>query len=593
MIAFRAFAAALIGLVFALSAGAQTAERRVALVIGNSAYSGLPALPNPANDAGDIAARLRALGFEVVLGLDLTRAGFQRTLFDFAARLNGAETSLLFYAGHGVQVNDVNHLIPVDAELAEGDELAGQTVTVDRIVGMMNEFTRTTIVLLDACRDNPLTNRAAARSDGQVIGRGLAQVQTAGGSYIAFATGPGSVAYDGEGRNSPFTAALLTHIERPNIDIRLMMADVRRDVFRATGQQQLPWENSSLIGRFYFHEGAQDERPDGGLHSETEAWAAIAESTRREDFAGFLQEFPAGSFAAVATLQMAALERIDRQQSAEGADFVLARSAGTEEDWSDFITRHPDGLFAQLATEELERLREEIRRSRLSIEEIHWRSIRNSRNAADFAQFLALYPRGAFSDLAEERQLAAARAEAMIRSLTGRERTEDVRDVELERDIKERVAQVPVQFVQYGLNALGHQVGDLSGVLDVPTRRAIRNYQATIGAEQTGRLDPQQTVDLILAAAALGESHAMTAVGIMTASGNGLRQDEETARLWLDRASDLGNGLAMANLGVMYRDGRGGSRNLRRARSLLTVAVALGVEGADPILRSIAREEAR
>jgi len=157
----------------------------------------------------------------------------------------------------------------------------------------------------------------------------------------------------------------------------------------------------------------------------------------------------------------------------------------------------------------------------------------------------------------------------------------------MEREIKRRVANVPVQFLQYGLIALGHQVSDISGVLDPATKRAIRNYQATIGDAQTGRLTSQQIVDLLLSAAALGDSHAMTAAGVMTASGHGLRTDEETARLWFDRASDLGNGLAMANLGVMYRDGRGGPRDVDRARSLLSVAATLGVDQARQLLRTI------
>jgi hypothetical protein len=130
----------------------------------------------------------------------------------------------------------------------------------------------------------------------------------------------------------------------------------------------------------------------------------------------------------------------------------------------------------------------------------------------------------------------------------------------------------------------------VSGVIDAPTRRAIRNYQATIGVPQTGRLSPQEVVDLILAAAALGDSYAMTAAGIMTASGHGLIADPQTARLWFDRAADKGNGLAMANLGVLYRDGIGGPRDIPKARSLLTVAVTLGVDGAEPLLRSLDTE---
>lgn len=584
MTRLRNLAAAVVAL--ALSCVPGLAER-VAFVVGNSGYAHLPALRNPSNDARDIGAKLTELGFEVILGIDLDRDAFQSALLRFARAMDEADTALLFYAGHGVQIDDTNHLIPVDARISRESEVSGQTITVDRIIGLMNQFTETSLVFLDACRDNPLTSDIplGERQDG--FGRGLARVRAAGGSYIAFATAPGNVAYDGAERNSPFTEALLRHIDTPNIDIRLMMADVRQDVFEATARRQLPWENNSLIGRFYFREDGRLERLDSAERTEAEAWQAIAESSRREDYAAFLRDFPDGSFAPLAELKLDALEQLDERASAERSEFVLARASNSESAWTEFLEAYPSGIFAEIAREELSELRDEIARNRLSLEEIHWRTIRASRLPQDFRTFLLIYPNGAFADLAEQRLANALRAEEITGEFVG-EGADAADEAELEREIRRRVSQIPVQFVQYGLNALGHQVGDISGVLDRETKMAIRNYQATIGASQTGRLSPQQTVDLLLAAAALGDSHAMTAAGIMTASGNGLRQDESVARLWLDRASDKGNGLAMANLGILYRDGRGGARDLDQARSLLTVAVSLGVEGAEPLLRSLA-----
>jgi hypothetical protein len=561
--------------------------RRVALVIGNSTYEDLPALANPANDATDIANKLAGLGFEVILGVDVGRDAFQSALLKFAKSIEGAETSLLFYAGHGVQIEDVNYLIPVDARLTVGSDVAGQTIPVDRIVSLMNEYSQTSLIFLDACRNNPLTNQSAG---GGQAGVGLARLRAAGGSFIAFATAPDSVAFDGEGRNSPFSAALLAHIDKPNIDIRLMMGDVREEVFQATGQLQMPWDSNSLIGRFYFRQEDSLEALEQGQRDETLAWKAISDSTRREDFAAFLRDFPDGAFAGVAKLKIAALDQIDERESAERADFILARTTNSEEMWQTFIDAYPGGIFAELAREQLEKLRAEIAQNELSLEEIHWRSIRDSRSPGDFRSFLQLYPQGAFSDLAEERMIAAERAQEITESLLGEPTTEDEKSVVLEREAKAKVDRIPTQFIQYGLIALGHQIADVSGVIDAPTRRAIRNYQATIGLPQTGRLSPQEVVDLILAAAALGDSYAMTAAGIMTASGHGLIADPETARLWFDRAADKGNGLAMANLGVLYRDGIGGPRDIPKARSLLTVAVTLGVDGAEPLLRSLDTE---
>ncbi|MBM7067248.1 caspase family protein [Actibacterium sp. 188UL27-1] len=570
-----------------VGAWAQATGKRVAFVVGNSAYEGvLPSLKNPVNDATDIAARLDELGFTVILATDLDRVGFQTALLQFAQALDGAETSLFFYAGHGIQVSDENHIIPVDARVSRGIDFANETVTVNRIVGLMNQFTETSIVLLDACRDNPLTSDIPVGQQQDGFGRGLARVRASGGSYIAFATAPGNVAYDGLGRNSPFTEALLNHIDTPNVDIRLMMADVRQDVFRTTGQRQLPWENNSLIGRFYFNQDDRLQRLDSAQRSETEAWQLISNSIRREDYAGFLRDFPDGTFAQLAELKITALEQVDALANRERTDFVLARSTNSERGWSEFIEAYPGGIFAEIAGEELQELQDDIARNQMTLEEIHWQSIATSRAPSDFRTFLAIYPQGRFSDLAAQRLDATERAEEIAQSLTGQS-AEDVTDAELEREVKRRVAQIPVQFVQYGLNALGHQVSDISGVLDPPTRRAIRNYQATIDAPQTGRLAPEQTVDLLMSAAALGDSNALTAAGIMLSAGHGLRQNEAMAREWLDRAADKGNGLAMANLGILYRDGRGGARDMEKARSLLTVAVTLGVDGAEPVLRSL------
>ncbi len=582
MTLFRALASLVVVVILCSASAMAEGGRRVALVIGNSAYQSFPVLPNPVNDATDIARKLQGLGFEVILGTDMGRDVFQSALLKFAKEIEGADASLLYYAGHGVQIDDVNYLIPVDAALSEGSAVSGQAVPVDRIVALMNEYTPTSLVLLDACRNNPLAN-AGAKTEAD----GLARIRAEGGTYIAFATAPGSVAFDGAGRNSPFSEALLRHIDTPNIDVRLMMSDVRQDVFEATGQRQLPWENNSLIGRFYFRQGDGLERLDQAQRTEAEAWKAVSASSAREDFAAFLRDFPDGAFAPVAKMKIAALEQVDQRENSEREAFIRARSQNTEEGWKEFMARNQGGIFAELAREQLEKLRAEIAQNEVTLEEIHWRSIETSRNADDFATFLALYPDGAFADLAQDRQAAAQHAAEISQTLLGQAQTDDRKSAALEIEIKKKVDQVPTQFIQYGLIALGHPIADVTGVIDAPTRKAIRNYQATIGAPQTGRLAPQQVVDLILAAAALGDSYAMTAAGIMTASGTGLHQAPDVARLWLDRAADKGNGLAMANLGILYRDGTGGPRDLPKARSLLTVAVTLGVEGAEPLLRSL------
>jgi caspase domain-containing protein len=187
------------------------AEKRVALVIGNSAYQHTPKLANPTNDAADMAAALKKHGFKVIEGFDLDKPAFDRKVRDFATTLKQAEAGVFFYAGHGLQVAGQNYLVPIDAK-AEGIEaLDFEMVRVDVIHRLMENQTNTNILFLDACRDNPLA-RNLARSMGtrsSEIGRGLAQVQSGVGTLISFSTQPGNVALDGSGRNSSFAGRWL------------------------------------------------------------------------------------------------------------------------------------------------------------------------------------------------------------------------------------------------------------------------------------------------------------------------------------------------------------------------------------------------
>ena len=237
------------------------ASKRVALVVGNSAYKSVPVLKNPKNDAEAISAVLRKLGFDVVTGINLTHLEFARTIGQFRKKLQGAEVGLFFYAGHGLQVYGKNYLAPVDAQLEYEDSLEFEAVTLKAILRLMEREAPTNIVFLDSCRDNPLA-RNLARGMGTrstAIGRGLARVETGIGTMISFATQPGNVALDGEGKNSPFTAALLNHIETPGLDIANLMRAVRLEVLTLTQRQQVPWSNSSLTGSFIFNDKPKEE----------------------------------------------------------------------------------------------------------------------------------------------------------------------------------------------------------------------------------------------------------------------------------------------------------------------------------------------
>jgi Tfp pilus assembly protein PilF len=225
-------------------------DRRVALVIGNSRYRYAAPLPNPSNDAADVSAALRKLRFEVIEGRDLDRRGMEDGIRAFGRKLEGADLALLFYAGHGMQVGGKNYLIPVDAKLERGGDLSLDTIEVGQILAQMEAEKRVNLVFLDACRDNPLA-RSLARSLGTrstAVGSGLAAIQSAVGTMIVYATQPDNVALDGDGRNSPFTAALLKHIATPRLEISALMKRVRADVIVATHEKQVPWDHSSLVG---------------------------------------------------------------------------------------------------------------------------------------------------------------------------------------------------------------------------------------------------------------------------------------------------------------------------------------------------------
>jgi Caspase domain len=255
------------------------AQKRVALVIGNAAYSYAGRLSNPGNDATDMAAALKGLGIEVILGLDLDKPGFDAKLRQFSRALADADVGILFYAGHGLQVGLRNYLVPTDAQLQGERDLEFETVSLDFVMRQMEigREGRTNIVFLDACRDNPLARNLArvmgTRSVG--VGRGLAEVQAGVGTFIAYATKPGEVAQDGDGRNSPFTAALAKAVKAPGKSLTAVMVEVRKEVLAATRNRQVPWDHSALTGEFYFQlaaaPGMLPKTPPPAPKAETEA----------------------------------------------------------------------------------------------------------------------------------------------------------------------------------------------------------------------------------------------------------------------------------------------------------------------------------
>jgi uncharacterized caspase-like protein len=256
------------------------ADKRVALVIGNAAYQNVPPLQNPSNDATDIAAKLRGLNFEVIEGIDLGKRDMERRIRAFADALSGADVGLFYYAGHGLQVDQRNFLAPVDAQLKSETDLDFEAMQFDLVLKQMVRNARTSIVFLDACRDNPLAANLAQVSRSLDVGRGLARVEAAASMMVVYSTEPGKVALDGTGRNSPFTAALLRHIDSEGESISDVMIEVRNDVLKETGGKQRPFESASLTGQFYF-KPASVPAPGEASASTTDQIASLREEIAR------------------------------------------------------------------------------------------------------------------------------------------------------------------------------------------------------------------------------------------------------------------------------------------------------------------------
>jgi tetratricopeptide (TPR) repeat protein len=234
--------------------------QKLALVIGNGAYSSANPLPNPPKDARRIAQELRSIGFDTTEAIDINSGAMRRSVKEFLAKAPHAKVTLIFFAGHGMQIDGKNYLVPIDAQLTSGKSFTDDLIDLDFIMAGLDDKLRANVIVLDACRDNPfasktsvdLASRSVAIRSGLAPQSGLSTGGTLGaGTLIAFATAPGQVALDGEGAGSPFTLALARHIVTPGLELQQMLNRVRSEVVAATKGKQVPWANSSLLGEVY------------------------------------------------------------------------------------------------------------------------------------------------------------------------------------------------------------------------------------------------------------------------------------------------------------------------------------------------------
>ncbi|WP_091965972.1 caspase family protein [Bradyrhizobium shewense] len=295
------------------------AEKRVALVIGNSAYKSVPKLANPASDAGLIGGMLRKAGFDTVdVRQDLNASEMRKALREFGGRTRDADVAVIYYAGHGMEVDGTNYLIPTDAALEADTDVYDEALPIDRVLVSIEPAKQLRLVILDACRDNPFAKTMKRTVASRAIGRGLAKVEpTSPNTMIAFAAKAGSTASDGDSRNSPFATALADHLPKPGLDLRKAFGFVRDDVLRSTANKQEPFVYGSLGG---------DDVP-------------------------------------LVPAKPAATGPQANPQSELRRDYELALQLATRDGWEAFLAQYPDGFYANLAKGQLNKIAAEETRA--------------------------------------------------------------------------------------------------------------------------------------------------------------------------------------------------------------------------------------
>ena len=488
------------------------AAQRVALVIGNATYAHVPALANPLNDAADIGGALDRLGFAVTRLENADRASLWRGLQEFALAASASEIAVVFYAGHGIEVDQRNFLVPVDARLASDQDVEFEAVPLELVSRAVERASGLRLVILDACRENPFAVQMQRAGATRSIGRGLARVEPSGETLVAYAAKEGTVASDGAGRNSPYSEALLGHLEEPGLEVGLMFRKVRDAVVGLTGGRQEPFVYGSLSSRGVYLAAAAAPpaaaavtpmQPSGAEESgasrvvaqgELLFWESVKDSEDPADIRVYLDHYPGGTYEALARNRLKRLDatakdtaapvpgpqpsslsaRMEEAQLAAEQEFwVLVKESEAPSDLEAYLEQYPDGVYAPVARVRLAQLRRE-------------RPVQQAAASSADAATTAGTPVAVASSPA-----AAPGAAPAVPS------PEDVESsLGLGRGAR--------RMVQAGLSSLGYEPGPSDGLFGARTREAIRRYQGEKGFEATGYLRAEESEALV----AMGEESA-------------------------------------------------------------------------------------
>ena len=533
-----------LSLVVVVAAWPALAASRVALVIGNAEYESVPGLANPVNDARDISDALESLGFQVFTELNATKAGMEARLEDFAGAVRASDVALFYYAGHAFQVGGQNQLVPVDLETGAPEAILEDTLPLDRVMEALDQAGGLKLVFLDACRDNPLG----------LFQEGLARIGGGADRFVSYATQPGAVAFDGEGRNGTFTASLLSHIHTPGQTLTELMIKVRRDVIAATGGQQIPWEDSSLTRRFEFREGLPATSP------ETLLYQVAARTGNRDLMALYLDRYPEGAHAGDVSGFLQGVpepETATGQRSLAGADpegdqlWLLAQRTRLRRIAEYYLELYPDGRHREAALAMANNLPEEI-------------DLGNGR----LCEELATHPRDATANTAgvpfSILQRNAGRAVEICAGAV-EQYPEAAHFVALLARATAAAGRTEEALALYR-EAAGR--GDLRAMVSL----GLLMEQGEGGVPR----DPQRALELFERAAEGGSTDGAINLAVALFQGESVPADPQRAVRLFRQASEQGSAIATYNLGILAKDGALGEDGRAEALPLLRQAARLG-----------------
>ena len=330
------------------------ADKRVALVIGNSSYVHTAKLPNPENDAHDLVETLQSLKFDTILKINLTWRELDSALEEFERKAQGADVALFFFAGHGLQFRGKNYLLPVDADLEDEVSLRYNTLAIDKVANAFDGTNGVRILILDACRNNPLSEKlnahAAGLSRSAAVTRGLARIDRADGLVVAYATQADQVAQDGSGRNSPFSAALIRRLREPNLEIATLFRRIAQDVYEQTDGRQRPELSISLLQDFYLNRRDEDER----------AWSRLGAAATEADLKAFVAKFPDSPHVREAESRLAIFENVKKEYARLEVDQLAAQREAERKEACAREAARIDQLAASRQKEALGRLKPQL-----------------------------------------------------------------------------------------------------------------------------------------------------------------------------------------------------------------------------------------